>query len=95
MKVANITTTNQKGQIVIPQKLRSALNITPDVPLNIVLSGNAIHLYPIQEVITKTERENSYASLLKLTQGTWKEKDWTLKRKSLELKASLERKKKW
>ena len=95
MKVGNIITTNQKGQIVIPQKLRIALNIKPNTPLNLILAGNAIHLYPVQEVITKTDRESSYANLLKLTQGSWKEKDWTSKRKPLELKASLKRKQPW
>lgn len=98
MKIGIITQTNQKGQIVIPKKIREALGINEKTPLNIILSDNGIHIYPIEEVITKTESESTYLEILKKTQGGWKNENWATiekKRKKIELDASKKRKKLW
>ncbi len=77
MKIGNFTTPNSKGQIVIPKQLRDALGITPKTPLNLVLRGGGIYIYPIDEVITKLESESSYLSILEKTQGAWtNDKSW-------------------
>lgn len=98
MKIGTITRINQKGQIVIPKKIRTALNITPNMTLNLILEEKGISLYPIDEVTIKTEKESSYLDLLRKTQGTWKEENWTPIRKQkrqLEISASKRRKKVW
>ena len=98
MNVGIITTTNQKGQIVIPQKIREQLGIYPNCVLNLIPTGDGIYLYPVEEVITRAERENSYFELLKKTKGTWDKENWNLlkkNRKQVELKASSARKKPW
>lgn len=98
MKIGIITNTNEKGQIVIPQKMREILGITPSVPLNLILRDNVIYLHPVEEVISKSEKENSYSQILKMTQGTWKNDDWdeTMKKRlAIELKASGKRKRVW
>jgi len=74
MKVGIVTQTNQKGQIVIPQKIREALGINQGTALNLVVSGNGIYIYPIEEIITKAEKESSYSAILKETQGSWEMK---------------------
>jgi len=99
MKVVNVTTTNQKGQLVIPKEMRDKLGIDSSVPLNLVLRDNGIYIAPIEAVITKAEKEETYLDLLAKTKGGWsKSGDWEEtreKRKKIELKASEERKKKW
>lgn len=95
MKIGTITKTNQKGQIVIPQKIREALGIEAGTILNLVLAGKGIYLYPVEEVITKTEKESSYLQVLKRTQGSWQETNWQSSRKKIELSASKRRKKQW
>lgn len=98
MKVGIIATPNEKGQIVIPQEVRKALGITAGVALNITVRGNAIHVYPVEEVISRGESEQSYVKLLEKTQGTWGEDDWTAKRKqrkTVEHTASRKRKRVW
>lgn len=98
MKIGTIIRPNQKGQIVIPTKIRKTLGITPSVALNIVLSGGGIYIHPVVEVITKERHENSYVDILQKTQGAWKDEDWGLirnKRSSKELTASKKRKKSW
>jgi len=98
MKVGAITTPNQKGQIVIPKKMRESLGITPNVSLNLMLRGNGLYIQPIKEVLVESEDEDSYQELLKKTQGKWKDEDWQdlrKKRKKIELKASKKRKEKW
>ena len=65
MKVGYLTTTNAKGQIVIPKVLRDALVITPETVLNIVPSSDGLYLYPVVDVVTATEIESAFVSLLK------------------------------
>lgn len=97
MKVGTIIKPNKKGQIVIPQEFRKALGIKYDISLNIIKKGGGIFIYPIKEVITSVESENSYYKILEKTRGKWSE-DWEKLEKSrrkIELEASKKRKKQW
>lgn len=97
MKVGIITKTNQKGQIVIPKKMRDSLGIDANVALNLVLRGKGIYIYPVEEVITKIEKESSFLRILEKTQGSWEKEDWKFlrKRRKIERSASRKRKRKW
>ena len=97
MKVGEITTTNEKGQLVIPKAMRDFLGIEPKTPLNLILRGEGIYLYPIEEVISRGERESSYLDTLLKTQGAWAGDDFTYleKRKKVEAAASKRRKQSW
>lgn len=95
--ITSISTINQKGQLVLPAAIRKALNISPQVLLQITLRGNAINISPISKVLTVDQTESSYLDVLKKTQGAWKKdkpENKTSKRK-LELVASASRKKSW
>ena len=98
MKVGSFTTTNDKGQLVIPKEMRDALGIDSGVTLNLVLAGNGIYIYPVEEFITKAEMESSYLRLLEKTKGTWANEDWgevEQNRSKIELEASKSRKNQW
>lgn len=99
MKVGFIAEPNKKGQIVIPKQLREALGITPQTPLNLVLRGGGIYIYPIDEVLTRVEGKTSYLAILEKMQGAWAyDKTWDKtekRRRKIELAASLRRKKAW
>jgi len=98
MKVGSFTTTNDKGQLVIPKEMRDALGIDSSVTLNLVLAGNGIYVYPVEEFITKSETENSYAYLLEKTKGKWADENWDeveQNRSKIELEASKSRKNQW
>ncbi len=96
MKIGNIVTTNQKGQLVIPAAIRTQLGITDQVPLQLLVKGNALYIVPILSVITVADSDNSYLDLLKKTKGTWtKEKTISPQKKQLELAASAKRKQTW
>jgi AbrB family looped-hinge helix DNA binding protein len=96
MKIGNIATTNQKGQLVIPATVRKQLGITDQVPLHITVKGGGIYIEPIRDFVTFLESENSYADVLRKTQGSWKnEPSPEMKRKKIELLASTKRKKAW
>lgn len=98
MKIGSFTTTNDKGQLVIPKDMRDALGIDSEVTLNLVLAGNGIYIYPVEEFITKSETESSYLHLLEKTRGTWNDESWDelqQKRSEVELKASQSRKSRW
>lgn len=98
MKVGKIVEPNQKGQIVIPKDMRKTLGINANVPLNLVLRGKGIYIYPIKEVIGTFETESSYLKILEKTRGAWKEDGWKesmRKRRKIELEASKRRKQAW
>jgi AbrB family looped-hinge helix DNA binding protein len=98
MKIGTIVQTNQKGQIVIPKRIRKLLGVTPDVSLNLIVRGKGLYIQPIEEVITKAETETSYLDLLKKTQGAWEDENWgnlREKRKQIETTASEKRKSQW
>lgn len=98
MKSTFITYPNTKGQIVIPQAVRSALGITPGCPLHLTIQGDAIRLAPIEHVIEKGAHDRSFMELLKLTHGAWVNEPTDAKeekRRRLELVASRRRSKAW
>jgi len=99
MKIGTIVQANQKGQIVIPKKIREAFGITPDVPLNVVQTADGISLYPMKEMYCQPVSDQSpYLDILKKTQGAWVDEDWDSvrkKRKKIELAASRKRKNAW
>ncbi|MCA9372501.1 AbrB/MazE/SpoVT family DNA-binding domain-containing protein [Candidatus Woesebacteria bacterium] len=100
MKVGYLTTTNAKGQIVIPKVLRDALVITPETVLNIVPSSEGLYLYPVVDVVTATEIESAFVSLLKNTQGAWGKEEKAIEKKrtdqkKIELAASKRRRQPW
>ena len=96
MKIGFIVQTNQKGQIVIPQSVRKELQIEKNSFLYLIVEGKGIHLYPIEDIITPAEAQDSYLKVLKLTRGGWQEEDWEKlrkKRKKIEISASKKRRK--
>jgi AbrB family looped-hinge helix DNA binding protein len=101
MKDSTITTTNSKGQIVIPKAIRKALKISENVALYVSQRGGGIYIHPIQDVVLVEEAENkSYVKVLKEARGSWgeadaKEKKREEEKRELELKASEQRKKQW
>lgn len=97
MKIGTITQPNKKGQIVIPKEYREKLGINPKTPLNLVLKGNAIYMYPVEEILTTGESEISYLKVLEKTQGKWtgRFKHQSAKKRAFELKASSRRKRAW
>lgn len=76
MKIGIIARPNQKGQIVIPKKIRDTVGIVPDVPLNIVVQGAGVYLYPIRAVVSNSLGVQSYLKILAKTKGSWSERDW-------------------
>jgi AbrB family looped-hinge helix DNA binding protein len=98
MKIGTITTPNPKGQIVIPKEIRNQLGISSHTPLHLVPRGGGLYLYPVEQIITKHESENSYSQILQKTQGSWAQGSWAKTRKSrktTEIAASKNRKHPW
>ena len=101
MKVGNIVEPNSKGQIVIPKRIRDDLGISSDTPLNLVVRGGGIYLYPIGGVITEISTENIRSKIWEKTAGAWADQDWDeydkqqKRRRKIELEASRRRKKAW
>lgn len=100
MNIGIITTPNIKGQIVIPKQIRDQLGISPQTPLNLVIRNQGFWAYPVESVKIKMDTENSYASILKKTRGSWslltKNETAKAKRKrKLELTAFSQRKQAW
>lgn len=98
MNIGSIAVTNSKGQIVIPQGIRKALNISPGKLLNLVLRGGGLYIYPVDEVITPVESDDSYLQILKATQGSWANDDWPetkARRARIEKEASKKRRQAW
>jgi len=76
MNIGTITKPNIKGQIVIPKQMRDTLGIKENTPLNLVVRGNGIYIYPIAQIVAKSENVSSYSKLLEKTQGAWAGDDW-------------------
>ncbi len=58
---------SSKGQLVIPKKIRQALNLQPGTEFDIELVGRQIHLRP---VIDKEKMEQIITELQELAQGS-------------------------
>ena len=71
MQIGEITTTNSKGQIVIPKNLRRELGITAGTMIKVLSKGRGLYLLPIKEFITSEESESSYTKILEKTAGSW------------------------
>lgn len=100
MKNITITTVNTKGQLVIPKDIRKALGISPHVPLQVTLRGQGITIYPIDEVVTRVDHENTLLKILEATHGAWgsetqDEKKKEKARRKKEFAASKRRKASW
>lgn len=98
MKIGSFTTTNDKGQVVIPKDIRDRLGIDSHVTLNITVAGAGIYIHPVEEFITRAESESSYLQLLEKTKGTWADENWDelrQNRSKTELNASQSRKEPW
>lgn len=83
MENTTFTNTNSKGQVVIPVNMRKKLGISEQVPLQITLKGNVIHITPVKGIVTVHDTGSQYLELLKKTQGSW-EGDWDEKEQALE-----------
>lgn len=98
MKILNIVTPNEKGQIVIPQKVREALGISPHTPLQLIQLDNSLSIYPISDIVTLTSTDSSYQEILKKTAGSWAgdtSPKTRSKREKIELAATAKSKKAW
>ncbi|MEK7111060.1 MAG: AbrB/MazE/SpoVT family DNA-binding domain-containing protein [Patescibacteria group bacterium] len=98
MNLGVITQTNDKGQLVVPKSYRDALGINPDIPLQILLKPDGFYVRMIENIITKNTGSDLYLQLLDNSAGSWADDDWNntaSKRKSIEKKASISRKKIW
>ncbi len=98
MKILQIAYTNQKGQLVIPKKMRDQFAIDESVPLKLELKSGGIQVTPIKDLFTNSEsKRQRFLNILEKTQGAWSdfdEKAWN-KQKALESKLTAERKKPW
>src|SRR5437762_13768056 len=98
MKIGTITYTNQKGQIVIPKKLRDKLNITPEIPLHVAVRDQGIYIHPVSHVMSQNEKNKAFLQLLKKTQGMLAGREFdprAKERRKVELGASKKRKQAW
>ncbi len=98
MNLGVITQTNDKGQLVVPKSYRDILGINPKVPLQLLLKTDGFYVRIIENVITANTGSNLYLQLLDNTAGAWADDSWIqtqVKRKLIEKKASLSRKKIW
>ena len=96
MNIGTIVTPNVKGQIVIPQKIRAALGIGVNTPLQLTQMGKSLILHPITGIVRDVNEEHAYREVLKRTAGSWAHDDWSeteKKHKKIELAASKKRKK--
>lgn len=57
MKVGFITEPNNKGQIVIPKEMRTALGIKPGTLLNLVARGSGLYIYPVNDQLKDTSKK--------------------------------------
>jgi bifunctional DNA-binding transcriptional regulator/antitoxin component of YhaV-PrlF toxin-antitoxin module len=96
MNLSAIVTPNVKGQIVIPQAMRKALDVGPKRPLKLSLRGKSLLVQPIVGVVVEEDNNHQLMlDVLEKTQGAWgpASKD-ELKLKKKRHKLELERAKK-
>lgn len=99
MNIGVITYPNQKGQVVIPKRMRDALGFAPGVAINIVPRDNGVYLFPVNTLSDKTADETTaFLKILDKTRGSWANDDWPeteKRRRKIELDATRRRKKAW
>lgn len=98
MNIHSITTPNTKGQVVIPKKIRDSLGISAGMLLKVIRVGQGIYLYPIIDVVTTADSDDSYTKVLEKTRGAWAGDDWprqAARRRKIELAAARRRKQSW
>ena len=98
MKVGEITQVNEKGQSVIPKRIRQAWGLGKRAHINWVQIGKTVYVEPIKRVIGESETKESLLEVLKRTQGSWgpatkAEKVRERKRRAMELARSRRLKK--
>mgnify|MGYP001612950741 CR=1 FL=1 len=87
-----------KGQIVIPQRMREALGIGQQAPLQVTMVGEAVVIRPVRAVITSSDTNAAVMEVLKKTAGSWAGDDWLeteKKQRVIELAAAKKRKAVW
>lgn len=62
---------NTKGQMVLPNDYRKKLGIKANSQVEVRLNNNYISISPIKGVISAVSEEDTYASILKDSQGKW------------------------
>jgi len=75
---------NTKGQLVLPSAYRKKLGIMPESQVEIKLENTSISIAPIIGVVTTLTDDNSFASILRDSQGSWGERFPTKIKKDLE-----------
>lgn len=93
-------TPNAKGQVVIPQKVREELGIYEGTPLQVVVTGMGVALYPVARVLRKGDfLDERFLGILDRTRGMVAgDKGWEVrekKRKQAELGAVRKMRKAW
>ncbi len=75
MKITTIISTNTKGQIVLPFRMRKALEIDEHVSLYVTLADKKIVIEPIVDIVTHpiVHANASRLDLLRSIQGSWGE----------------------
>ena len=80
MQNITLTKVNQKGQVVIPVKLRKELGINAQTYLSVMSYGDAVVIKPIKRVVTEElESKSALLDLLKQTQGSWSDTKESIK----------------
>ena len=99
MQVGEITQVNEKGQSVIPKKIRQALGIGKNAHINWVLSGRMVYVEPVKQIVGLQDRQ-SFLEILKKTQGSWgpatkEDIEWEKKVRKFRLMAAKRRRNAW
>ena len=101
MNLSAIVTPNVKGQIVIPQEMRRALDIIPKRALKLSLRGKSLLVQPIKGVIVEEDNKHELMlHILEKTKGSWgpaSKEELELEKKShkLELERAKKSKQAW
>lgn len=106
MNISKITTTNSKGQVVIPKSIRDKLGINQDVSLQIQIQGQGVYISLLNMDLVSQNNQDLELQILESTVGAWADKaGWEedknedthqlAQKQSLELAASAARKQAW
>lgn len=101
MNIGTIVTPNVKGQIVIPQWIRTSLGITAETPLQVIQAGQSVVLHPIVGIVRKSDLAgDAFMEILERTRGVWgpasrEDVEREKRRKKRELAASRKRTNTW